>query len=72
MKNDIYVYVKDMPTKVHEAVCPCDDGYTVYLNSKLSQLQQEEALRHAIKHIENNDFESEEDVQTIEVRAHRG
>ena len=70
MKNDIYVYIKDMPSKVHEAVVPCISGYTVYINSRLSRAGQEEAYLHALWHIEHNDFESEEDVQTIEARAH--
>lgn len=69
--NDIYVYIIDMPTKSSEVVAPCLDGYTIYLNARLSRLQQEEALRHAMRHIENNDFESEEDISTIELRAHK-
>lgn len=72
MKNDIYVYIKDMPSKVHEAVVPCISGYTVYINSRLSRAGQEEAYNHALRHIESNDFWSEEDIQTIEARAHRG
>lgn len=71
MKNNIYVYIKDMPSKVHEAVVPCISGYTVYINSRLSRTGQEEAYIHALRHIENNDFGSEEDIQTIEARAHR-
>ena len=71
MNERIFTYIIDMPLKVHEAVCPCFDGYTIYLNARLSQLQQEEAFRHAMRHIENSDFESEEDIQTIEARAHR-
>ena len=72
MTNDIYVYVVDMPFSVREAVMPCVCGYTIYLNARLSRKGQEEAYRHAMWHIENNDFESEEDIQTIEARAHRG
>ena len=71
MSDRIFTYIIDMPTKVREAVCPCADGYTIYLNARLSQLQQEEAYLHALWHIEHNDFESEEDIQTIEARAHR-
>lgn len=71
MKNDIYVYIKDMPSKVHEAVVPCISGYTVYINSKLSKAGQEAAYLHALWHIEHNDFWSEENVQEIEARAHR-
>lgn len=72
MNDRIFTYLIDMPTKVHEAVCPCADGYTIYLNARLSKERQEEAYNHAMKHIANNDFECKEDVQTIEARAHRG
>ena len=71
MKNDIYVYIKDMPSKVREAVVPCISGYTVYINSRLSKAGQEAAYLHALWHIEHNDFWSEENVQEIEARAHR-
>ena len=71
--NDVYVYLVDLPCKVHEAVTPClDGGYTVYINSKLSYQERVKAYNHALRHIENNDFWSEEDIQTIEARAHRG
>ena len=70
--NDVYVYLIDMPCKAHEVVTPClDGGYTVYINSRLSYQGRIRAYNHAMKHIENNDFESEEDIQTIEARAHR-
>lgn len=72
MNDRIFTYLIDMPTRVHEAVCPCADGYTIYLNSRLSYQDRVKAYNHAMKHIENNDFESVEDIQTIEARAHRG
>ena len=71
MTDDIFIYVVDMPISVHEAVLPCFCGYTIYLNARLSKERQEEAYNHAMKHIANNDFWSEEDIQTIEARAHR-
>lgn len=71
MTDDIFIYVVDMPISVHEAVLPCFCGYTVYINSKLSYRERVKAYNHAMKHIENNDFECEEDIQTIEARAHR-
>ena len=70
--NDVYVYLIDMPYKVHEVVSPCLDGnYTVYLNSRLSYQDRVKAYNHALRHIETCDFECEEDIQTIEARAHR-
>lgn len=73
MNRDVYVYIIDMPPKVHEMVTPCvDGGYTVYLNARLSYAGRVKAYHHAMKHIDRHDFESEESVQEIETRAHEG
>ena len=69
--DEIYVYIVPLPDKVHEAVTPCIDGYTIYLNLKDDEIRQEKALRHAMKHIENGDFERTDDVQEIESEAHK-
>ena len=67
--EDVFVYLVPLPTKIREMITPCDDGYTVYLNSRLTQEAQEKAYNHALLHIEMNDFELQ-DVQEIEGRAH--
>lgn len=68
--DDIFVYVVDLPTKINEMVTPCNDGYTVYLNARLSRERQIEAYKHAVyEHVENNDWEKG-NVQNIERRAH--
>ena len=67
-RNDIYVYVVDMP--VSEAVTPSGAfSYTVYINARLSAERQREALLHALRHIQNDDF-SRSDVQEVENHAH--
>ena len=33
-----------------------DDDYNIYINDKLNYEQQQEAYRHEMDHIENNDF----------------
>lgn len=69
--SDVFVYLIDMPCKVHEVVTPCEDGsYTIYLNARLDYYGRVKAYNHAMRHIVNNDFESNEDVNTIERRAH--
>lgn len=66
--NDIFIYLIDMP--VNEAVAPCGPyEYTIYINARLSQKSQYEAFKHAMKHIQNKDWERE-DVQIIEEVAH--
>ena len=66
---EVYVYIVDLPDQVDEMVTPCLDGYTVYLNARLSYSGRVRAYHHAIRHIERNDFEAE-NVQKIEEEAH--
>lgn len=66
---DVFVYIVDLPDQVDEMVTPCLDGYTVYLNARLSYSGRVRAYHHAIRHIERNDFEAE-NVQKIEEEAH--
>ena len=68
--DDIYVYLADFPSNIHEIVTPCPDGYTVYINARLSKSEQIGAYYHALSHIENGDFESEAHVQEIESARH--
>lgn len=67
--KDVFVYVIDLPFGVNEVVTPCLEGYTVYINARLDHEKQLKAYRHALWHIENNDFEKY-DVQAIEAEAH--
>lgn len=68
--DDVFIYFIDLPPKVSEAVTPCLDGYTIYINQNLSRDRQLKAYQHAIRHITNNDFEKS-DVQQIEIDAHK-
>lgn len=62
---NIYHYLAPLPTGVKEVVMPCYDGYTIYTAEWLSSAEREEAIHHAMKHIERNDWEKD-DVQQIE------
>lgn len=46
-----------------------DGSYTVLINAKLSQDGQIQAYQHALKHIDDGDFEKS-DVQSIELQTH--
>lgn len=71
MNEEIFTYIVDLPDKVNEVVMPCPDfGYTIYINAKLDYHDRVKAYNHALRHIENYDFESEESVGIIEARAH--
>jgi len=67
--DDIYVYVVDLPDKINEMVTPCEGGYTVYINKKLSEYKALRAFHHAVGHVVYNDWEKSA-VQTIEREAH--
>lgn len=66
---DIYMYKTPLPPGVNEMVTPCDGGYTVYIDSRLSHEKVLEAYKHAVEHIENDDFDKI-CVQEIEEEAH--
>lgn len=56
MRDDVFVYLVDMPSpKVREAVLPCEGGHTVYIDSKLTMEEQQEAYVHALRHVDRND-----------------
>ena len=67
--TEVYVYIVDLPDRVDEMVTPCIDGYTVYLNARLTYAGRVRAYHHAMRHIERNDFEGF-DIQEIEMEAH--
>lgn len=67
--DDVFVYLVDLPAKIDEAVTPCLDGYTIYINSNLDNDSRLKAYAHAMFHIMNNDFEKI-NVQAIEAEAH--
>ena len=69
--DNVYIYTIDLPSSIKEAVTPCYDGYTVYINRNLDELGKIKALDHALFHILNRDFDSQ-DVQQIEYNSHLG
>lgn len=66
---EIFTYYTELPPGVNEMTTPCYDGYTVYIDSRLSDERKIQALCHAITHIVENDF-SKQDVNAIETEAH--
>ena len=69
MTDEIYVYLVDMPRKVHEMVVPCHLGYTIYIDCKLDKTGKEKAFKHALQHIMKNDF-SKHDAGITEFYTH--
>lgn len=68
--KDINTFLVNMDVLVSEQVVENSDGsYSIFLNSRLTHERQLESYKHALNHINNNDFEKS-DVQKIEKDAH--
>lgn len=69
--DNIYVYLAPIPGCVNEAVAPCLDGYTVWIDSSLDEAHRIRAYIHALEHIRRNDFSSAlQSADDIELEAH--
>lgn len=69
--QNIQVQLINFPTKGNEAITKNeDDSYTIFINARLSHEKQLEAYWHAMKHIQNGDFEKT-DADKIEFDAHQ-
>lgn len=66
MIPDVNVQFINFPSGANEMVVPNDDGsYTILINGRLSDERQKEVYLHALKHIQEEDF-NKFDVQKIE------
>ena len=71
MKLDINTRLIDMDVLVGEQVIKNnDDSYTILLNARLSHERQLECYKHALLHINNEDFEKD-NADVIEFNAHK-
>ena len=68
--DDVFTYLIPLPDGIHEMVTPCADGFTVYIDADLDEAHRIKAYRHALRHIELNDFEKE-DVGNIEAENNK-
>lgn len=68
----INVTVLDFKNGVPEVVSKNEDGsYSVFLNARLTYERRLEAYAHALRHIENGDFNSDSNVGCLEKVAHQ-
>ena len=70
--DDIFVYFIDLPGTINEMVVPCFDGFTVYIDKRLTKEQQLDAYRHSLRHIKSGDFAPQKNVGLAEIFAHEG
>ena len=68
--DNIYVYIVDLPLDVAEMIAPCGEGFTIYLNARLSYQGRIRACLHALEHVKRNDW-NQENVQQIESETHK-
>lgn len=69
---DINVQIMDLKsTKVKETVtCNEDGSYTIFINSRFNQEQQNNAYIHALGHILRLDFDQKTSADILEACAH--
>lgn len=70
MNEDFQVVIMDL-NSVKEAVSQNEDGsFTIFINDSLHPQAKYDAYMHALKHINNNDFFREDEVDYIEFERH--
>ena len=68
--DNIYTYFVPLPNNINEMIKPCYDGYTVYISNRIDHDKQVKAYNHALEHIKNADFDSENNVNELELERH--
>lgn len=67
--EDVTIRYIDLPGSVKSFVKEKDGDYTIVLNARLNRETQQEACKHEMEHLDNEDFQKA-DVQKIEKTAH--
>ena len=63
----IFVRLAPLPLSVKGITVPAPDGtYNIYINQNLVFEMQKQVYIHELKHIKNNDFQSDKPVAQIE------
>ena len=70
LPEDCVVRLIDLPPDVGGFITESPDGWrNIYINARYSNDGRREALRHELRHAENDDLHSAEPVAVIEARA---
>ncbi len=65
--DDIQIRFIDLPCTVKGITVQDANGfYNVYINARLSEYAQKEAIHHEITHIKRNDFYSLKSINAVE------
>lgn len=72
MKDGVFVRLYKLPTTIRGFSRKNEDmTYTIVLNSRLNSEMQKKCFKHEMKHIDNGDFDRSDDVDAVEVEAHK-
>lgn len=64
---EYYIRYIDMPSVTKGMTIEDSDGFfNIYINASLSAAEQEEAIKHEIRHLERNDFDTEKSLREAE------
>lgn len=62
-----YIRYIDMPSLTKGMTIEDADGFfNIYINASLSAAEQKEAIKHEIRHLERNDFDTEKSLRDAE------
>ena len=65
--GETFIRILDLPSTVKGVTVRDDDGnYNIYINSSLSEDARKRAIEHELKHVERGDFDSFDDISTLE------
>lgn len=68
--RDIPTYLINLPTTVSGMSSVDDDGEPmVYLNARLTDVQHRRTYEHELRHLEHDDLNNSDNIDTIEARA---
>lgn len=69
--DDYKVYfINHKNTKIGGSVEVDPDGFaSIYINSRRSAAQQQETLRHELRHLQNGDLDNDDPIEVVEARA---
>ena len=70
VEGEYTVRLIDMPVRAGGMIAESPDGHlNIYINARHNREKQRKSYEHEMRHAENDDLHSDEDIRTIEARA---
>ena len=68
--NEVIVRIRDFPCGTNGVTVMDENGdYNIYINAKLSEIEQQRAYKHELEHINRDHFYSDKEVKVMEEEA---